>query len=203
MCLVYTTWMSCRGKNLITVLRARGLRYLLLALIDVEACTLATSSHQFISLDRIQVRPNDITRDFNLAFPRRTVTKLSLSNRLKIHFISMRTAKEIFKWKLFSSSENLHSKLFQLNESCISLYKVARIFNEFTTKRWPSRETRFFEAPVYSWRGAQDEAPFKLKMYPSRMDAHCLPVLNNYAEALRFAICARLLPASTAVSAVN
>nr|XP_031832645.1 solute carrier family 35 member F2-like [Nomia melanderi] len=55
MCLVYTTWMSCRGKDLISVLRARGLRYLLLALIDVEACTLVTSSHQFTSLASIQL----------------------------------------------------------------------------------------------------------------------------------------------------
>lgn len=57
MCLVYTTWMSCRGvgNDLISVIRARGWRYLLLALIDVEACTLITSSHQFTSLASIQV----------------------------------------------------------------------------------------------------------------------------------------------------
>lgn len=57
MCLVYTTWMSCRGvgNGLISVIRARGWRYLLLALIDVEACTLITSSHQFTSLASIQV----------------------------------------------------------------------------------------------------------------------------------------------------
>lgn len=57
MCLIYTTWMSCRGagNGLISVLRARGWRYLLLALIDVEANTLITSSHQFTSLASIQV----------------------------------------------------------------------------------------------------------------------------------------------------
>ncbi|XP_076675550.1 solute carrier family 35 member F2 isoform X2 [Andrena cerasifolii] len=57
MCLVYTTWMSCRGvgNGLISVIRARGWRYLLLALIDVEACTLITSSHQFTSLVSIQL----------------------------------------------------------------------------------------------------------------------------------------------------
>jgi len=57
MCLVYTTWMSCRGvgNGLISVIRARGWRYLLMALIDVEACTLITSSHQFTSLASIQV----------------------------------------------------------------------------------------------------------------------------------------------------
>ncbi|XP_011496405.1 PREDICTED: solute carrier family 35 member F2-like [Ceratosolen solmsi marchali] len=57
MLLVYTTWMSCRGagKGLISVIRARGWRYLLLALIDVEANTLITSSHQFTSLTSIQL----------------------------------------------------------------------------------------------------------------------------------------------------
>lgn len=57
MCLVYTTWLSCRGvgNGLISVIRARGWRYLLLALIDVEACTLITSSHQYTSLASIQV----------------------------------------------------------------------------------------------------------------------------------------------------
>ncbi|XP_060816855.1 solute carrier family 35 member F1-like isoform X3 [Bombus pascuorum] len=57
MCLVYTTWMSCKGvgNGLISVIRARGWRYLLLAFIDVEACTLVTSSHQFTSLAGIQL----------------------------------------------------------------------------------------------------------------------------------------------------
>lgn len=68
MCLVYTTWMSCRGvgNGLISVIKARGWRYLLLALIDVEACTLVTSSHQFTSLAGIQVRANDVTWHFNV-----------------------------------------------------------------------------------------------------------------------------------------
>ncbi|XP_076236599.1 solute carrier family 35 member F2 isoform X3 [Calliopsis andreniformis] len=43
------------GNGLISVIRARGWRYLLLALIDVEACTLITSSHQFTSLASIQL----------------------------------------------------------------------------------------------------------------------------------------------------
>ncbi|XP_011300751.1 solute carrier family 35 member F2 isoform X1 [Fopius arisanus] len=57
MCLVYTTWMSCRGagNGLFSVLKSRGWRYLLLALIDVEANTLITSSHQFTSLASIQL----------------------------------------------------------------------------------------------------------------------------------------------------
>ncbi|XP_031777712.1 solute carrier family 35 member F2 isoform X1 [Nasonia vitripennis] len=57
MLLVYTTWMSCRGagNGLFSVIRARGWRYLLLALIDVEANTLITSSHQFTSLASIQL----------------------------------------------------------------------------------------------------------------------------------------------------
>ena len=68
MCLVYTTWMSCRGvgNGLISVIKARGWRYLLLALIDVEACTLVTSSHQFTSLAGIQVRANDVTWHFDV-----------------------------------------------------------------------------------------------------------------------------------------
>ncbi|XP_006622368.1 solute carrier family 35 member F2-like isoform X2 [Apis laboriosa] len=57
MCLVYTTWMSCRGvgNGLISVIKARGFRYLLVALIDVEACTLITSAHQFTSIAGIQL----------------------------------------------------------------------------------------------------------------------------------------------------
>ncbi|XP_043281610.1 solute carrier family 35 member F2-like [Venturia canescens] len=57
MCLVYTTWMSCRGagNGLLSVIKARGWRYLLLALIDVEANTLVTSSHRFTSLASIQL----------------------------------------------------------------------------------------------------------------------------------------------------
>lgn len=69
MCLVYTTWMSCRGvgNGLISVIRARGWRYLLLALIDVEACILITSSHQFTSLASIQVCANDVIQKSNVA----------------------------------------------------------------------------------------------------------------------------------------
>ncbi|XP_058788815.1 solute carrier family 35 member F2-like isoform X2 [Phymastichus coffea] len=57
MLLVYTSWMSCRGagNGLFSVMRARGWRYLLLALIDVEANTLITASHQFTSLASIQL----------------------------------------------------------------------------------------------------------------------------------------------------
>ena len=68
MCLVYTTWMSCRGvgNGLISVIKARGFRYLLVALIDVEACTLITSAHQFTSIAGIQVRGNDVTWDLSL-----------------------------------------------------------------------------------------------------------------------------------------
>ncbi|XP_015609519.1 solute carrier family 35 member F2 isoform X2 [Cephus cinctus] len=57
MCLVYTSWLSCRGvgNGLISVIKARGWRYLLLALIDVEANTLLTSSHRYTSLASIQI----------------------------------------------------------------------------------------------------------------------------------------------------
>lgn len=83
MCLVYTTWMSCRGvgNGLISVIKARGWRYLLLALIDVEACTLVTSSHQFTSLAGIQVRANDVTWHFNVTLCQTTATTAVLCFR--------------------------------------------------------------------------------------------------------------------------
>ncbi|CAD6204843.1 GSCOCG00003009001-RA-CDS [Cotesia congregata] len=71
LCLVYTTWMSCRGagNGLISVLRARGWRYLLLAFIDVEANTLITSSHQFTSLASIQVHLKIESASWSTATP--------------------------------------------------------------------------------------------------------------------------------------
>lgn len=58
LCVVYTTWLACRGGNngLITILKSRGLRYFLLCLIDVEANFLSSLAHQFTSITSIQVR---------------------------------------------------------------------------------------------------------------------------------------------------
>lgn len=58
LCIVYTTWLACRSGNhgLIAILKARGWRYFLLCLIDVEANVLTSVSHQFTSVASIQVR---------------------------------------------------------------------------------------------------------------------------------------------------
>ncbi|XP_067000647.2 solute carrier family 35 member F2 [Anabrus simplex] len=57
MCMIYTTWLACRsGENgLVSVLRRRGWRYLLIALADVEASTLLITAHQFTTLTSIQL----------------------------------------------------------------------------------------------------------------------------------------------------
>ena len=56
-CLLFTTWLSCRSGNrgIISVLRRRGWRYLLLALVDIEANYLLVTAHQFTTLTSIQV----------------------------------------------------------------------------------------------------------------------------------------------------
>lgn len=61
-CLLFTTWLSCRSgdSGIISVLRLRGWRYLLLALVDIEANYLLVTAHQFTTLTSIQVTPPSI-----------------------------------------------------------------------------------------------------------------------------------------------
>lgn len=56
-CLLFTTWLSCRSgdRGIICVLRYRGWRYLLLALVDVETKYLIITAHQFTTLTSIQL----------------------------------------------------------------------------------------------------------------------------------------------------
>jgi len=62
LCLLFTTWLSCRSgdRGIISVLRRRGWRYLLLALVDIEANYLLVTAHQFTTLTSIQVTPNSV-----------------------------------------------------------------------------------------------------------------------------------------------
>ncbi|XP_049820820.1 solute carrier family 35 member F2 isoform X2 [Aethina tumida] len=57
LCAIYTSWLAFRrgDKGLISVIKARGWRYLLLCLIDVEANTLLSTAHQFTTLTSIQL----------------------------------------------------------------------------------------------------------------------------------------------------
>ena len=53
--LVYGTMLSCRSEhNLISVLRHRGWRYFLVALLDVEANYLVVYAYQYTNLTSIQ-----------------------------------------------------------------------------------------------------------------------------------------------------
>lgn len=54
---IYTSWLAFRkgDRGLISILKARGWRYLLLCLIDVQANTLMNTAHQFTTLTCIQV----------------------------------------------------------------------------------------------------------------------------------------------------
>lgn len=56
-CSVYTTTLAFRkgDKGLISVIKTRGYRYVLIGLLDLEASTLLAFSHQFSSLINIQV----------------------------------------------------------------------------------------------------------------------------------------------------
>lgn len=58
LCAIYTSWLAFRrgDKGLITIIKIRGWRYLLLCLIDVQANTLMSTAHQFTTLTSIQVR---------------------------------------------------------------------------------------------------------------------------------------------------
>ncbi|XP_077488662.1 solute carrier family 35 member F2-like [Amblyomma americanum] len=57
LCAVFTTWLACRGGDagLIPVLRARGGRYFLLALVDVEANFLLVKAYQYTTLTSVQL----------------------------------------------------------------------------------------------------------------------------------------------------
>lgn len=57
LCAVFTTWLACRGGDagLIPVLRARGLRYFMVALVDVEANYLLVKAYQYTTLTSIQL----------------------------------------------------------------------------------------------------------------------------------------------------
>ncbi|KDR14203.1 Solute carrier family 35 member F1 [Zootermopsis nevadensis] len=56
-CLLFTTWLSSRpgDQGIVHVFRCRGWRYLLLALLDVEASYLFARAHQFTTLTSIQL----------------------------------------------------------------------------------------------------------------------------------------------------
>lgn len=55
---IYTSWLAFRkgDRGLISIIKARGWRYLLLCLIDVQANTLMNTAHQYTTLTSIQVR---------------------------------------------------------------------------------------------------------------------------------------------------
>ncbi|KYB29517.1 Solute carrier family 35 member F1-like Protein [Tribolium castaneum] len=57
LCAIYTSWLAFRRgeKGLISIIKARGWRYLLLCLIDVQANTLMSTAHQFTTLTSIQL----------------------------------------------------------------------------------------------------------------------------------------------------
>lgn len=61
-CSVFTTALAFRkgDKGLISVMKTRGYRYVLIGLLDLEAATLVATSHQFSSLINIQVGLNRI-----------------------------------------------------------------------------------------------------------------------------------------------
>jgi len=57
LCMVYTTWLACKpGEHgLILVLRSRGWKYFLLAIVDVEANYLVVKAYQYTTLTSIQL----------------------------------------------------------------------------------------------------------------------------------------------------
>lgn len=57
LCFVYCTALSCKTgeEGLLGVLRRRGLKYFLLALIDVEANYMIVSAYQFTNITSVQV----------------------------------------------------------------------------------------------------------------------------------------------------
>lgn len=57
LCAIFTSWLAFRRGDggLIAILKARGWRYVLLCLIDVQANTLFSTAHQFTTLTSIQL----------------------------------------------------------------------------------------------------------------------------------------------------
>ncbi|XP_064082131.1 solute carrier family 35 member F2-like isoform X3 [Macrobrachium nipponense] len=57
LCLVYTTWLACRSGegSLLRVVRTKGLKYFVLAAIDVEANYLVLRSYQYTSVTSVQL----------------------------------------------------------------------------------------------------------------------------------------------------
>ncbi|XP_023011785.2 solute carrier family 35 member F2 [Leptinotarsa decemlineata] len=57
LCAIYTSWLAFRrgDKGLISIIKARGWRYLLLCVIDVQANTLMSTAHQYTTLTSIQL----------------------------------------------------------------------------------------------------------------------------------------------------
>ncbi|XP_060524671.1 solute carrier family 35 member F2-like [Cylas formicarius] len=57
LCAIYTSWLAFRrgDKGLFSIIKARGWRYLLLGIIDVEANTLMSTAHKYTTLTSIQL----------------------------------------------------------------------------------------------------------------------------------------------------
>jgi len=57
LCMTYTTWLACRSgeQGLIPVIRARGLRYFILSVIDVEANYLVVKAYHYTTLTSVQL----------------------------------------------------------------------------------------------------------------------------------------------------
>ncbi|CAL4125532.1 unnamed protein product, partial [Meganyctiphanes norvegica] len=57
LCLVYTTWLACRSgeRSLLHVLKARGILYAVVALVDVEANYLVLKAYQYTSVISVQL----------------------------------------------------------------------------------------------------------------------------------------------------
>nr|CAI5842048.1 unnamed protein product [Callosobruchus analis] len=57
LCAIYTSWLAFRrgDKGLISIIKVRGWRYLLLCLIDVQANTLLSTAHQYTTLTSVQL----------------------------------------------------------------------------------------------------------------------------------------------------
>ncbi|KAJ8982267.1 hypothetical protein NQ317_007239 [Molorchus minor] len=57
LCAIYTSWLAFRrgDKGLISIIKARGWRYILLCFINVQANTLLSTAHQFTTLTSIQL----------------------------------------------------------------------------------------------------------------------------------------------------
>lgn len=78
LCAIYTSWLAFRrgDKGLITIIKVRGWRYLLLCLIDVQANTLMSTAHQFTTLTSIQVRGCSLLM--------RSILTITLNKRLSV-----------------------------------------------------------------------------------------------------------------------